>query len=403
MNQTIFSTIVEVVSDLQQGKMIILVDDESRENEGDLVMAADFISSDHINFMIRKAGGFICLAMTEEKFDQLEIPMMVKQNRSHQQTPFGVSIEAAQGVTTGVSATDRAHTIRVASQSNATVEDIVMPGHVATLCANPGGVLARAGHTEGSVDLLKIAKMTPAAVICEVMNEDGSMARLPDLIEFAKKYGLKIANIHDLISYRVSHETLIKEISNAKMPTRKLGQFHIHVFRDLINHAEHIALVHPSNASIKPALVRMHSECLTGDVLGSARCDCGQQLEVSLEKISEQGGVFLYLRQEGRGIGLGNKIKAYQLQERGLDTVEANHHLGFPADQRDYGIAAQILNALGIQQVRLLTNNPHKIKNLERYGVSIIERVPLETKPTNDNIHYLKTKREKLGHLLESL
>lgn len=390
-----------IFEDLRQGKMIILVDDEDRENEGDLVMAAEKVSVESINFMAKYGRGLICLAMTGEDLDRMKIPMMVEKNGTRMGTAFTASIEAATGVTTGISAADRTRTIQVAIHPSSRPSDLVMPGHVFPLRAREGGVLVRAGQTEGSVDLARLSGLTPSGVICEIMNDDGSMARMNDLIPFAKEHSLKIVTIADLIAYRVQKEILVQEVASADLPLSPYGNFEIKIFESKIDGAQHIALVKGRISPEEPTLVRAHSECLTGDTFGSARCDCGAQLDASLREIGKQGGVLLYMRQEGRGIGLANKIKAYSLQDKdGLDTVEANHRLGFKADQRDYGIGAQILKSLGVQKMKLLTNNPRKIYGLEGYGIEMVDRMPIESEPNEENLHYLRTKKDKMGHLL---
>ncbi|MES2964540.1 MAG: GTP cyclohydrolase II, partial [Bdellovibrionota bacterium] len=370
----------------------MLVDDEDRENEGDLVLAADFVTADIVNFMAREARGLICLALSPEQIERLGLPLMVKdeQNFSPNKTAFTVSIEASHGVSTGISAADRAHTMRVASNPNAKPNDIIVPGHVFPIRAKAGGVLKRAGHTEGSVDLAALAGLNPAAVICEVMNEDGTMARVPQLKAFAEKHGIKMGTITDLIRHRVQHETHVKEAAHARLPST-LGQgFTVRAFTNSLDSAEHLVLQMGDITPEEPVLVRVHSECMTGDVFGSQRCDCGPQLHKAMDLIAKEGkGVILYLRQEGRGIGLVNKIRAYQLQDEGMDTVEANLHLGFPMDSRDYGIGAQILRSVGVKKMRLLTNNPSKRVGLKGYGLDIVERVPLLIEANKNNVGYL--------------
>ena len=397
----VLATIPEAIDDIRAGKFVIVVDDEGRENEGDLVIAAEKITPEAINFMAKNARGLICLPITGQRLDELKIPIMVRENTSQFDSAFTVSVEAKYKVTTGISAGDRATTVRVLIDPATKPEDIVYPGHMFPLRAREGGVLVRAGHTEASVDLTRLAGLYPAAVICEVMNDDGTMARLPDLEGLAAKYGMKIVSVAQLIAYRRRHDKLVRRVAEARLPT-KYGEFTAIAYRSVIDPDEHVALVKGEIDGDEPILVRVHSECLTGDVFGSLRCDCGQQIPMAMEAIANEGrGVFLYMRQEGRGIGLHNKIKAYALQDQGLDTVEANEKLGFPPDLRDYGIGAQILVDLGVRNMRLLTNNPRKVVGLDGYGLQVIETVPIIAPATPENVHYLETKREKLGHLIE--
>jgi 3,4-dihydroxy 2-butanone 4-phosphate synthase/GTP cyclohydrolase II len=401
---SVLSTIEEAITDIRAGRMVILIDDEDRENEGDLCMAAEAVTPEAINFMARFGRGLICLPMTEAQLTKLRLPMMVPdhENSANHGTGFTVSIEAREGVTTGISAHDRAHTILTAIREDVTPNDIARPGHIFPLRVREGGVLRRVGQTEGSSDLARLAGFRPHGVICEIMKDDGSMARLPDLAEFAAEHDLKIVTIKDLITYRLRNEQLVHRAAEARMPTRAGGEFRCIVYGNEIDHVDHMALVKGEIDPDQPILVRVHSECLTGDAFGSMRCDCGEQLEAAIEMIGREGnGIVLYMRQEGRGIGLKNKIRAYGLQdEEGLDTVEANHRLGFAADQRDYGVGTQILSDLGVRQMRLITNNPMKRAGIEGYGVKIVERIPLEITPNRDNLKYLKTKKDKLGHVL---
>ena len=393
--------IEEALDDIRQGKMVILVDDEDRENEGDLTMAAEKVTPDAINFMAKYGRGLICLSLTEERLNELRLPMMVADNTSRFQTAFTVSIDARKGVTTGISAADRAQTILTCIDENTKPDDLVSPGHIFPLRARKGGVLVRTGQTEGSVDLARVAGLQAAGVICEIMNDDGTMARMPDLQVFAKTHSLKIVTIADLIKYRLSKESLVRRIATANLPTKYGGAFTAIAYENDIDSFHHIALVKGEIGPDDKVLVRVHSQCLTGDVFGSRRCDCEEQLHNAMAMVEKEGkGVIVYMRQEGRGIGLVNKLKAYCLQDMGQDTVEANEALGFKADMRDYGIGAQILADLGLHKIRLMTNNPRKIKGLEGYGIEVVERVPIETKPHQENIEYLKTKAKKMGHLL---
>jgi 3,4-dihydroxy 2-butanone 4-phosphate synthase/GTP cyclohydrolase II len=399
-----FDTIEDAIKDIKQGKMVVLIDDEDRENEGDLTIAASKVTSKTINFMAKHGRGLICLSLTPERVEELQLPMMSESNTSQFGTPFTVSIEARKGVTTGISASDRAKTIKTAINPKCGPRDIARPGHIFPLRAQPGGVLQRAGQTEGSVDLAKLAGLTPAGVICEIMNDDGTMSRVPELAKFAKKHKLKMVTIKDLINYRLQNESLVTRLATSKIPTKYGGDMTAIVYENMMDNSEHVALVKGDIDKDDKVLVRVHSECLTGDVFSSKRCDCGSQLHKAMTIIKKEGkGVLLYMRQEGRGIGLANKLKAYELQDQGLDTVEANLQLGFKPDLRDYGIGAQILVDLGIKKMRLITNNPKKIIGLEGYGLKVVDRVSIETTPHKKNIKYLQAKKKKMGHLLEKL
>ena len=399
-----FNTIDEALDDIANGKIVILVDDEDRENEGDLCIAAEMVTPEAINFMARHGRGLVCLSLMPGRVEELKLFMMTDENTSSFGTAFTVSIEAKKGVTTGISAADRAKTIKTAIDPKTRPEDLARPGHVFPLKARQGGVLQRAGQTEGSVDLARLARLYPAGVICEIMNDDGTMSRVPELMEFAKKHNLKIVMIKDLIKYSMRTESFVKRAVAVKLPTKYGNEFTVIAYTNDIDNNIHIALV---KGEIKPEdeiLVRVHSQCLTGDIFGSERCDCGEQLHKAMEMIRKEGkGVLLYMKQEGRGIGLINKLKAYELQDKGLDTVEANLKLGFKPDLRDYGIGAQILVDLGVRKMRLMTNNPKKIVGLEGYGLKVVERVSIETRPNEKNIIYLKTKKKKLGHILNNV
>ncbi|HXH06655.1 MAG TPA: bifunctional 3,4-dihydroxy-2-butanone-4-phosphate synthase/GTP cyclohydrolase II [Vicinamibacterales bacterium] len=399
-----FAPIEEAVAAIRDGRMVIVVDDEDRENEGDLTIAAEKVTPEAINFMMTHGRGLICLSLTPERCDELDLPLMVQANTTRFETAFCVSIDAKGVTTTGVSAADRAATILTAIDPATRPSDLARPGHVFPLRARPGGVLVRAGQTEAAVDLARIAGLYPAGVICEIANADGTMARVPELARFARRHRLPMVTIADLIKYRMRTERLVRHVAGARLPTRQFGEFRLHAFESLIDHETHVALVKGEIGDGEGVVVRVHSRCLTGDVFHSARCDCGAQLEAAMERIAREGrGVLLYLNQEGRGIGLANKIRAYELQDQGFDTVEANERLGFKADQRDYGIGAQILGELGVRSMRLLTNNPRKFVGLEGYGLSIVETLPIEIPASEHTRDYLRAKKEKLGHRLSSV
>ena len=395
-----FATVEEAIEDIRQGKFVVVVDAADRENEGDLTIAAQFATPEAVNFMTKEARGLICLCLSEDRCDELGLRQMTERNETPYGTAFTISVEAREGVTTGISAPDRSRTIQVAVDPDARPEDLVQPGHIFPLRARDGGVLARAGQTEAAVDLARLAGLIPAGVVCQIMNEDGTMARVPDLIPYCQRHGLKLVTVADLIEYRRRHEQLVERVTNVSMPT-VYGDFTAVAFREKLTGKHHVALVKGEVEGAENVLVRVHSECLTGDVFHSLRCDCGEQLEQALERIaSEEHGVLLYMAQEGRGIGLLNKLRAYELQENGYDTVEANLELGFQPDMRDYGIGNQILAELGLTTIRILTNNPKKITGIEGFGLEVVEQVPIETTPNEQNARYLATKRDKLGHKL---
>jgi 3,4-dihydroxy 2-butanone 4-phosphate synthase/GTP cyclohydrolase II len=395
-----FCSVEEAIEEIKQGRVIIVVDDEDRENEGDFVCAAEYTTPDIVNFMVTHGRGMLCVALSGKRLDELGLPLMVDQNSALHGTQFTVTVDAIEGTTTGISAADRAMTIKKLTDPNSKAADFARPGHIFPLKAFDEGVLRRAGHTEATYDLCRLAKLNPAGVLCEILKENGDMARVPDLQKIAKKFSLKIVTVKDIITYRITKETLVEKITDINFPS-KHGNFHLHLYKNLIDHRKQIALVKGKINSDEPILVRMHSECLTGDVFHSLRCDCNDQLNFALEQIEQAGnGVLVYMRQEGRGIGLANKILAYKLQDEGKDTVEANEALGFKPDLRDYGIGAQILLDLGVRKIRLLTNNPKKVIGLKGYGLEIVERVPIEMTANQNNERYLKTKRDKLGHII---
>lgn len=400
---SVFCSVKEAIEEIRAGNIVIVVDDESRENEGDMILAAEKVTPEKINDMVKHARGLVCLALTQERSTELDLKPMVAENTAKLGTAFTVSIDAIKGTTTGISAHDRAETIRATIDPDAKAKDFARPGHIFPLTAFAGGVLRRAGHTEAAVDLAQLAGLAPAGVLCEIMDDDGSMARLPRLTEFADEHGLKIVTIQSLIEYRRNTEKLVIPVADTRLPTGS-GGFHLHLYRNRLDDLEHIALVKGEIREDEATLVRVHSECLTGDLFGSLRCDCGSQLQAAMRQIEANGsGVLLYMRQEGRGIGLENKIKAYALQDKGRDTVQANEELGFPPDLRDYGIGAQILVDLGVRKMRLLTNNPRKVVGLKAFGLEIVERVEIQIPPNKDNLRYLSTKRDKMGHLLDDL